>query len=101
MVIDPHGVKVRLKMRQRLPQLIEKVGRAAAIDWAGRHVPPKAQITHETGLLYKLPRYPRAAPRFPVRNTKQTGLAAAFMPRWCFTAYLAIGASFLPQYGTR
>jgi hypothetical protein len=51
MVIDPHGVKVRLKMHQRLPQLIEKVGRAAAIDWAGRHVPPKAQITHETGLL--------------------------------------------------
>jgi hypothetical protein len=33
-----------------MPKLIEKVGRAAAIDRARRHMPPKAQITHETDL---------------------------------------------------
>jgi hypothetical protein len=39
---------MRLEMRQRLPQLIEKVGGTASIDRAGRHVPPEAQITHGT-----------------------------------------------------
>jgi hypothetical protein len=51
MVVYPHGVEVRLEMRQRVLKLIEKDSGAAAIDWARRHMPPKAQITHETGLL--------------------------------------------------
>jgi hypothetical protein len=40
-------------MRQRLLKLIEKDSGTAAIDRAGRHVPPKAQITHGTEPPYQ------------------------------------------------
>jgi hypothetical protein len=59
MVIHPHRVEVRLEMRQRLLKLIEKDDGAAAINRARRHMPPKAQITHETGLLERWRLKPR------------------------------------------
>jgi hypothetical protein len=106
MVINPHGVEVWLEMRQRMPKLIEKVGGAAAIDRAGRHMPPKAQITHETGLLYTLPICPRAAQRFPVRNAEQIRISRSMnaakldyhTPRHRNALFASV---FSPQYGTR
>src|SRR6185437_9897066 len=102
MVIDPHGVKVRVETRQRLLKLFEKDRRTAAIDRAGRHVPPKAQITHETGLLkrWRLKPRLRAALRSaakPARAGSQRRLSNypnntlnAIMPRTWLTTHLAI-----------
>jgi len=69
MVIHPHGVEVRLEMRQRLLKLVEKIGRTATIDWARRHMPSKAQITHETVLLERWRLKPRLWVALP-RNRK-------------------------------